>query len=364
MSTHMEKRAGRSRARAAARAVTGIGAAVALAVGTAACGDDESPSAGAAEGGGKKLEKIGFVVSWSPPGPQHMEILAAKAQGYFEDEGLDVTVHGPSAASDALKLLVSGKDQFALSELPDLVLAREQGVKAIAVTAHQDRTIDLGIMSRKKDGIATPTDLEGKTVALTPLPGNRARFDDMLEKNGVDRDKVKVATVQFDGPQVVSAGRAQAADATTWYEQPLLKKLSKGEEPDFMSFSEHGVPGGYFGGVVVTEEYAEEHPETVKKVVRAVLKGQQWVLQNTDEAIDLLIKDELKGYDKPFLQAARARLNEIAVDDDTAEHGLGWMNPDVWQKMVDWSAEVGLLKKAYPAEQVFTNEYLEKVDQP
>jgi putative hydroxymethylpyrimidine transport system substrate-binding protein len=337
-----------------------------LALGVAACGGgggDEASDQAATGAGAKKMEKLGFVVSWSPPGPQHMEILVAKAKGFFEEEGLDVTVHGPSAASDALKLLISGKDQFALSELPDLIVAREQGVKAIAVTAHQDRKIDLGIMSPKKENITSPKDLEGKTVALTPLPGNRARFDYMLKKAGVDKGKVKIATVQFDGPQVVSAGRAQAADAVTWFELPLLEKLSKGPV-NYIDFAENGVPGGYFGGIVVMEDYAKENPETVKKVVRAVLRAQQWLLGHTDEAIDLLIKKELKGYDRPFLERSRKRLNEIAVDADTAEHGLGWQNPETWQSMIDWSAEVGLIKKAFPADQIFTNDYIERVDQP
>jgi putative hydroxymethylpyrimidine transport system substrate-binding protein len=347
------------------RTIAGCALLVATA-GVAACGgsDAAGDDAGAgAAAGAKKLQKISFVVSWNPPGPQHMEILAAKAKGYFEAEGLDVEIHGPSSATDALKLLVSGRDKFGLSELPDLIVAREQGVKIIAVTAHQDRRIDLGIMSRKKDNIQSPKDLVGKTVALTPLPGNRARFNYMLDKNGIDKKDVKVVTVQFDGPQVVSAGRAKAADATSWYEVPLLEKLS-GEAPNYMPFGDQDVPGGYFGGVVVTEEYAKNNPETVKKVVRAVLKGQQFVLGHPDEAIDLLADNELKGNDRAFLQKARTRLNEIAVDADTAAHGLGWANPEVWQQMIDWSAEVGLIKKAYPASEIFTNDYLTEVKQP
>jgi putative hydroxymethylpyrimidine transport system substrate-binding protein len=354
------------RARRSVRRTVAALSLLALTVGVGACGGSDAggdASATAAASGAKKPQKVNFVVSWNPPGPQHMEILAAKAKGYFEEEGLDVNIHGPSSATDALKLLISGKDKFGLSELPDLIVAREQGVKVIAVTAHQDRRIDLGIMSRKKDNIQSPKDLVGKTVALTPLPGNRARFNYMLEKNGIDKKDVKVVTVQFDGPQVVSAGRAKAADATSWYEVPLLEKLT-GETPNYMAFGDQDVPGGYFGGVVVTEDYAKKNPDTVRKVVRAVLKGQQFVLQHPDEAIDLLADNALKGNDRAFLKKARTRLNEIAVDADTAAHGLGWANPDVWQRMIDWSAEVGLIKKSYPASEIFTNDYLTEVKQP
>ena len=77
----------------------------------AACGS--SSDGGKKDSGSEDLEKITFVLDWTP-NTNHTGLYVAKEKGYFEKEGLDVEiVQPPEDGADAL--VASGKAQFGVS---------------------------------------------------------------------------------------------------------------------------------------------------------------------------------------------------------------------------------------------------------
>jgi putative hydroxymethylpyrimidine transport system substrate-binding protein len=301
-------------------------------------------------------EKINFALNWVP-GPQHAEFLVAKYNGYFEKVGLDVDMHAPAASTDPIKLVASGNDQFGIAYAGDVIQARAQGVPVVVVAVIQ-RKIPLGLISQAGAGIKEPKDLLDKTIGLTPVPNNRAMFWDFVKRTKLDKDRLKVVTVQFNGPQVVAAGKADAADAVNFYEVGVYKQVT-GQAPAFMNFTDYGVPDGYFFTIITSESNLKAHPDSVRKFVDAVLQSEKWTVENPDDARHVLVS-HVKEVSEEFAKQSREAIDRMVSDRDTAVHGLGWSSSEVWKSMADWYLEQGLVKTKINSDECFSNDFLPK----
>src|SRR5436305_12768269 len=108
------------------RTVAALLAALAAAATLAACG-------GGAEPGASK--EASLVLDFTP-NAVHAGIYAALRNGYYRQDGVDLTVHAPSSSTDAPKLLAAGRTDFAILDIHDLAIARRRGppLRGIALT--------------------------------------------------------------------------------------------------------------------------------------------------------------------------------------------------------------------------------------
>ncbi len=333
-----------------------------LAVVLSACGAGgdgaTSSGPGATSGGAAAKTKVNFVLNYTP-GPQHTEFVVGKSSGYYERAGLDVNMTSPAATTDPVKLVASGQADLGVGYAGDVISAVAQDVPVISVaTIH--RHLSLGLLSKPGSGITTPQSLVGKTVGLTPIPANRALFDEFLRRNNVDKSKVKIVPVNFNGPQLVAAGNIDAADSVTFYENPLYKQLT-GQTPEFVLFTKFGVPDSYYFTIITSKRFLAQHPDTVKKFVAATLEAEKWTLEHPAEAQKMLISN-VKGVEPEFATSSREALKTVIVDNASQQHGLGWSDEAIWAQQAKFFADTGQIKKTVSTQDIFTNDALP--DQP
>jgi len=107
--------------------------------------------------------KLRFTLDWVIQG-QHAPFLLAKAKGYFDQEGVDVTIDVGNGSAGAVQRLASGAYDMGFADLSTLIeflgnnpnLPRPQAVYMV----HERNPNALFAM--KKSGIAKPADLKGK----------------------------------------------------------------------------------------------------------------------------------------------------------------------------------------------------------
>ena len=132
-----------------------------LAASLTACGTKpQDKTQDKTQDGEKDLEKITFVLDWTP-NTNHTGIYVAMANGYFEDAGLEVEVVQPP--EDGAEVLVaSGKAQFGVSFqdyiAPGLIGDDPLPITAVAAIIQHNTS---GIISRAGEGMDTPKGLEG-----------------------------------------------------------------------------------------------------------------------------------------------------------------------------------------------------------
>src|SRR5690606_35486644 len=107
----------------------------------------------------------------------------AAAEGFFEEEGLNVQVNGFNSGADAsVAFAADGGDFVQAGDLPSLVFSSKTDVRLLANTAHMDG----GVLFVGGSGLASMSDLSGKTIgaALESSPG--FWIDQMLVEQGLD----------------------------------------------------------------------------------------------------------------------------------------------------------------------------------
>ena len=89
----------------------------------AACGAQHSPSS--------KPRSVSLVLDFTP-NAIHTGIYTALQRGYDHDAGIDLHVIVPSASTDAIRLLETGRADFAILDIHDLAIARERGALTVS----------------------------------------------------------------------------------------------------------------------------------------------------------------------------------------------------------------------------------------
>src|SRR4051794_25933070 len=183
--------------------VAALLAAAILGAGLAGCGG------GGAEPGAPKGATL--VLDFQP-NAVHSGIYAAQANGFFKDEGVDLTIQEPSSTADSAKLLETGRADFAVMDINDFGIARERGLDLVAIAAIVQRPL-ASVIAQDRNEIRTPADLAGKTVGVTGVPSDDAVLDTVLRSGGVDPADVHRVTIGFNAVADLAAGKIDAATA-------------------------------------------------------------------------------------------------------------------------------------------------------
>src|SRR3954451_4270727 len=144
------------------------------------------------------------------PNAVHSGIYAAEREGYYRDAGIDLTIHEPGESTDAPKLLEAGRTDFAILDIHDLGIAREQGLDVVGVMPLVQRPL-AAVIARGEGPVRRPRDLDGHSVGVTGLPSDEAVVDSEVSADGGDPSGVNRVTIGFNAVSTLAAGKVDAA---------------------------------------------------------------------------------------------------------------------------------------------------------
>ena len=123
---------------------------------------------------------------------------AGRRQGYFADEGLDVTVDTGQGSLEAIPRVASGVYQFGFADINSLIKFHDKnpevGIKGILMVYDAP---PFAIVTLAKTGIETPKDLEGHILGAPAPDGAYAQWKAFVKANGIDASKVTIENVGF-----------------------------------------------------------------------------------------------------------------------------------------------------------------------
>ncbi|MBV8218133.1 MAG: ABC transporter substrate-binding protein, partial [Solirubrobacterales bacterium] len=125
----------------------------------AGCGSGTSPTKAAASADRTRAQSATLILDFTP-NAVHTGIYAALARGYDRDHGVRLHVIAPTATTDAIKLLETGRVNFAILDIHDLAIARERGEDLVGIMAIVQRPLAAVIAA---PDVTSPKALEGKT---------------------------------------------------------------------------------------------------------------------------------------------------------------------------------------------------------
>ncbi len=276
------------------------------------CGDD----------GDKELEQITFVAGFRPQANlPFVAVYVAADQGYFADEGLEVTIeHSPRGGH--LQLLLEQEIEFTTSTAAQVLRRRadELPVQAIALFGQRG---DQGYVVMADSGIDGPAGFEGRSVGFkgSVIP---AELKALLATVGLSEDDIDLQSVPFDVRPFIE-GRVDVFPVFLNNEPFQIRR--EGVEITVIDPHDFGV--ATLGVTFIAHELTvSENPDLVERFLRASLRGVAYAAANLDEAIAITLT-----YAEGADPAHQRFLLETDLANAARADGIGRTTVDQWEAL-------------------------------
>jgi len=330
------------------RAPVRLAAILALALCVSACGAKQDVLSAA------KTKPFSVMLDWFP-NADHAALYSAIAHGDFRAIGLDVQPVVPSETAEPLKLLAAGKVDMAISYEPELLLARDQGLKLVSIGALVQRPLT-SIIALAQAHVNSVAQLAGKTVGTAGIPYQAAELRTALQSAGVKRASVKEVNVGFNLVPAMLSGKVDATLGGYWnYEALQLSLMHK--HPVTIPVNQAGVPDYDELVLVVRADEAHARGQDLRAFLQALTRGERAVRANPAAAAALVLKANPSLEAKLQLESIKRTLP--AALPANASDPYGWQDPAAWARFGEWMYTHGVLAHDPNAGlPPFTNEFL------
>ncbi len=212
-------------------------------------------------------------------------VWVAENKGYFEKEGLNVKIIEFGSGRTALKAMLNkgNLDMVTVAQTPVVFnsFIRNDYV-IIAAMVYSD--YDVKVLARQDKGIKSPSDLRGKKIGITKGSTGHFFLGLFLIINDLGLSEVNTIDLEATAlPQALAEGRVDAI--STW--EPHIWKAKKLLSEKALILSKRGIfrEDFYF---VANKDFVKNNPETLIGFLRAILKGEEFILKNKDESINIV----------------------------------------------------------------------------
>ena len=330
-----------------------IGAAACLLV-LAACGADEDPPAASDAPPTKIRHYLGVNAS---PGTTPWFLGVEK--GFYEDAGIDVELIEGETQSAAPSLVAEDKADLGSVDLTLLALAKaeEPTLPVKMVMTYHARTIQALFSLRSGADIAEPEDLEGTTVyGRIGAVGNKV-IETWAKRGGYPIPAFKEVDSEALDRLLVS-GEVDAISSSILSGPGLEAATSDvGEELVTLELAEHGLEPYYGTGIIVSDTFAEENPETVRAWIDATIRSFVWCFENKEQAAAEMV-ELYPTFTEETVVEALEQLEKASTDDGAlALDEIGGLDPAKVEATIEIVEEA--LDIDVDIDDLYTTQYLD-----
>jgi NitT/TauT family transport system substrate-binding protein len=283
---------------------------------------------------------------------QQLGDVVAKRLGYFEEEGLNVTIVPGGPQFNGIPAVASGQAMMGnVSSSPHIMLARAGGVPIKCIATGFQRH-PFAYFSLPRNPIRTPADMRGKRIGTPQVSVILLRA--LLKANGIREDELEIVPIGSE-PAPLLTGQVDAM--TFWETDPIVKPL--GPDRIVLRLWDAGVKL-YASPYYVSDQTLKEQPDRVAAFIRAVSRGWAYAKENPEKAVDLYVA-EYPTFDKAAEMEQVDLLLSYVFNDETKENGWGTMREEIWANQLKTYDELGQFadRKAPTVDEMMTLSILE-----
>ncbi len=268
---------------------------------------------------------IAFTLDWRFEGPAAGFFLA-QDRGYFEEEGLTVTIDTGAGSVEAIPRVATGTYQMGFGDINSLIkfLDQDPGADVKAVMMVYD-TPTFSVVGRRSLGVTEdPKSLEGKRLGAPPPDGAFAQWPAFVDVAGIDTSDITIESIGFPVREpMLAQGEVDAVFGFAF--SVILNLKAQGVAADDIVpilMAENGLDL-YGNAILVNTDFAEQNPEAVRGFLRALAKGFRDAVQDVEAGVDgVLQRNEILNRDVEIERLTMA--NEMNINTAyVQEHGMG-----------------------------------------
>lgn len=293
-----------------------------------------------------QLNEVAHSIFYAP-------MYVAIEEGYFEEEGIDLTLVNGLGADKTMTAVLSGEADIGFMGSEASVYVYNEGAKDYVVNfAQLTQRAGNFLVSRENETGFKVTDLKGKTV-LGGRKGGMPQmvFEYILKKYGLDPEKDLNIITNIDFGMTAQAFAGGSGEYTVEFE-PSATALEK--EGTGYVVASLGVESGYvpYTAYSAKKSYIEENPEVIRGFVKALQKGMDYVNSHTAREIAEKIQPQFKETDLDTITTIVTRYHE----QDTWKENLIFEESS-YTLLLDILESAGELEKRPPYEDLVDNTY-------
>jgi NitT/TauT family transport system substrate-binding protein len=311
-----------------------------------------------------EMTDIKFTLGWKTQGSD-APFLVALNEGYFEDEGLNVTIDQGEGSAATITRIMSGAYDAGFGDINAIIqnAAARPGEAPVMVFQMWNRP-PFAIAVPKELGLTSPKDLEGKTLGGAQGTPTTRLFPVFARLNDIDTSTIKYESLapNLQEPMLI---RGDIDGAYTFTVSSWFNLIANRKDPaadfDWFNYEDYGMDL-YSNGMMVSRELLTENPEAVAGLVRAVTKATTQIMQDQDVAVEAIMAfDNLVT---PELERARLEfaLTKLMNAPETTETGIGDLVDERLTRSIALIAEGYDLDTLPEASEIFDRSFLPPVE--
>jgi len=260
----------------------------------------------------------------------------AKAKGFYDDEGLDVTIKAGGPDVNPSQVIAGGGADVVVDWMPSALATREKSVPLVNI-AQVFQHSGLMLTCRKDSGIKTPADFKDKTLGVW-FGGNEYPFLNWMNKLGLKTDGsaggVKVLKQGFNVDPILQK-QADCISTMTYNEYWQIIESGQLKADDLLTFKYEDEGVATLEDGLYTLDSTLKDPAKVAKLakfLKASMKGWDYAVAHQDEAVKIVLDNDETGAQTESHQ--KTMMQEIAKLVGTNPKGTGYLDEAAYTRTV------------------------------
>lgn len=297
------------------------------------------------------------------PNPSAINVfpmLSAMGEGYFAEEGLELTVEAVNGSASVLQMLAAGQAQIGEPGPGPVLAARSRGEDVVFLYNLYPKTA-FGLVVREESEVQSADDLKGKVIGVGTADGAEVGFTrGIMSSLGLEEGTDYEFLTVGDGGTAAAAFLNEEVDA---YAAAVV---------DSVIIESRGIPLreitpdeflGYFAnGFAAMRSYIGENPDVIKGFGRALVRGMEFSMDpaNQEKVLEhAAAYNPQEAEDKEFATAVFDAVKQRMIPVDTSRP-WGYLPPEDWEKWHTNVVETGTIEAPLDdLEAAYSNEFNE-----
>lgn len=324
-----------------------------LAVATSGCGEAASGS------DDQELTSASLRLDYYFNG-YNVPFAAGVAEGFYEDEGIDLSIGEGKSSATTIKTVQSGQDDFGIGGVNTILAAvtnESVPIKSVGTYVQQS---PLGFVWHDGHPVESATDFIGREFFIQPGFSGNALLPLVYENVGVDSSEVTTVTVD---PAAGNTKFLQTPNAVSLLfrngDYLRIKEMDEGAQ--FTPLSDFDV-NILATSLFTNTDLIEEDPELVEKFMRATERSWEWAAENPTKAVEAAMT-VFPDAEQEIIQAGFEATLDLTHLSSSEGKAFGWVAEEEWENTAEVLYRVDELEnEPLPVDVYFTNEFISSED--
>jgi len=299
-------------------------------------------------------QSVSLILNWTPAA-DHSAFYYAKAQGWYEKAGIDLSIEvGKGSGVSSLKV-GSGGAPFGISDLATMLVARSKGADAVALMSIYANTGQT-FYWLKSFGVNGPKDFAGRKIGNPPGDASRVMWPAFAKAAGLAPDSVSFVNV---GPTAKSAAlKGRTVEIISdFYNSHDVKLKEFGSDLGSLNWKDIGL-NPYGNSLIVNGAFMEKNPKLTEDFVHITQRAYAACVADFEPCLKALL-DQVSGLDREEQLLQWGRIKYLMADEFTTTKALGWIDEGRLKSDYELVQTYLGIERPFAVESAFTGKLLD-----